>query len=525
MQGRHKFHDRKVLEFCLSDHVPKHNLYYRLRQLLELDYLYETTKHYYGKCGQKSIDSTVFFKLCLIAHLENIDSDRKLMEVCSLRLDLLYFLGYNLGEELPCHSTLCRTRKLLPRQVFDKVFTHILSLCVETGMVAGSRVAVDSALIKANASMDTLELKVAKEELEEQLQKARPVMATARRRAKENKASAEQQTLTASKEELQEVESRQESFRQANGPAKSLKQAKFTSNKTHYSPVDPDARIAVKPGKRRQLNYFNQLAVDTAHHVIVHTGADLADKKDSQCLESIIRQTSQRLKSLCLGLKSVLADGAYCSGENYAMLEKEGIEAFIPVHGTYKGGPEGFTYNSEEDVWVCQNGKKAVFKKIKTNKDGLKQRQYFTCREDCKDCPFKESCLGKKQKEKKIDITYYREEYERAIERLNTRRAKWMKKKRSSTVEPVFGTLINYMGLSKVNTRGILTADKKMLCAASAYNLQKWINFSNNRRKTATLVALAPAVAAIFRLFSTRSSIKTKSKKWVMLKQMVNVYH
>ena len=184
MQGRHKFHDRKVLEFCLSEHIPKHNLYYRLKQVLHLDDLYELTRPYYGSCGQKSIDPTVFLKLCLIAHLENIDSDRRLMEVCSLRLDLRYFLGYNLDEELPCHSTLCRTRKLLPRQVFDKVFTHVLSLCVNSGMVAGSVTAIDSALIKANASMDSLELKVPEQELEEELQKARPVMSKARRKAK-----------------------------------------------------------------------------------------------------------------------------------------------------------------------------------------------------------------------------------------------------------------------------------------------------------------------------------------------------
>ncbi|WP_224996897.1 transposase, partial [Cesiribacter sp. SM1] len=235
--------------------------------MLELDYLYDQTRHYYGKCGQKSIDPTVFFKLCLIQHLENIDSDRKLLEVCSLRLDLLYFLGYNLGEELPCHSTLCRTRKLLPRQAFDKLFNHILSLCIDSGMVAGSVAAVDSALIKANASMDSLGLKVAQEELEKELQKARPVISTARRKAKENKATLEQQTITASKEELQELESRQENWhqKQFTSPAGSLKQARFTSNKTHYSPVDPDARIAVKPGKRRQLCYFNQLAVDTFH--------------------------------------------------------------------------------------------------------------------------------------------------------------------------------------------------------------------------------------------------------------------
>ena len=210
MQGRRKFQDRKVLEFCLSEHIPRHNLYYRLKQVLQLEYLYELTRVYYGSCGQKSIDPVVFFKRYLIAHLENIASDRKLLEACSLRQDLLYFLGYNLGDELPCHSTLSRTRGLLPRQLFDRVFTYILSLCVEAGMVAGSVVAIDSALIKANASMDSLELKVAEEELEEALQKARPVISTARRKSKENKAPARHQTITASKEELQEIESRQE---------------------------------------------------------------------------------------------------------------------------------------------------------------------------------------------------------------------------------------------------------------------------------------------------------------------------
>lgn len=184
MQGRHRYKDRVVLKFCLSDHIPQHNLYYRLKELLQLDYLYEATRPYYGSCGQKSIDPIVFFKLCLIQHLENIHSDRQLLEVCSLRLDLLYFLGYNLDEELPCHSTLCRTRKLLPRQLFDRVFSHILSLCVEAGMVAGKTQAIDSALIKANASMDSLELKVKQEELEEALAKARPVISSARRKAK-----------------------------------------------------------------------------------------------------------------------------------------------------------------------------------------------------------------------------------------------------------------------------------------------------------------------------------------------------
>ncbi|MCB5987383.1 IS1182 family transposase, partial [Flavobacterium psychrophilum] len=60
---------------------------------------------------------------------------------------------------------------------------------------------------------------------------------------------------------------------------------RFVSNHTHYSPTDTDARVSVKPGKARQLNYFGQIAVDDAHHVITGACSDFADKRDSQCIE------------------------------------------------------------------------------------------------------------------------------------------------------------------------------------------------------------------------------------------------
>ena len=90
-------------------------------------------------------------------------------------MDILYFLGYDIDEELPWHSTISRTRGLYPESVFEEVFTKILSMCVEKGMVSGHTQAIDSAPIKANASMDSLELKVPKEELESHLYNIRTI--------------------------------------------------------------------------------------------------------------------------------------------------------------------------------------------------------------------------------------------------------------------------------------------------------------------------------------------------------------
>ena len=173
MQGKKDYQEKLFHNFQLSERIPEENFYRRLRAELDLDFLYRLTKDYYGSSGQKSIDPVVFFKLCLVGYLENIISNRKLISHCSLRLDILFFIGYDIDESLPWHSTISRTRQLFPESVFEEVFTKVFELCVEKGMVSGHTQTIDSAPIKANASMDTLALKVPAEELEEHLRKVR----------------------------------------------------------------------------------------------------------------------------------------------------------------------------------------------------------------------------------------------------------------------------------------------------------------------------------------------------------------
>ena len=70
----------------------------------------------------------------LIGYLENITSDRRLIEHCSMRMDMLYFLGYSIDESLPWHSTLSRTRQLYPEALFELLFDKVFSLCVANNM-------------------------------------------------------------------------------------------------------------------------------------------------------------------------------------------------------------------------------------------------------------------------------------------------------------------------------------------------------------------------------------------------------
>ena len=490
MQGQKKYQEKLFTSFQLSNYVPENNFYRRLAETIDLQYLYKRTEKHYGTSGQKSIDPVVFFKLSLVGYLENIISDRKLISHCSMRLDILYFLGYDIDEPLPWHSTISRTRQLFPEEVFTVVFENVFSLCVSKGMVSGHTQTIDSAPIKANASMDTLELKVPEEDLNSHLASIRHISARDKevfRKAKINKASQQTQKITANAKELASIQSRNKKWskEQNQRPGSGNKGARYTSNKTHYSPTDPDARISVKPGKARKLNYMNQLSVDTANHVISDVHAYHADKKDSQCLEDITNRLSVRLWKYGLSWENLVADTGYSSGEVYAYLEAKGLESYIPPHGTSKGGPDGFLYHKEEDHYLCPQGNIIPFKKVFLDyRTQTKKKEYRISSKICKSCPIASQCLGKTAKEKKFSVTYYREEYERNNKRVNSKKGRYMKSKRQSTVEPVFGTLTQHLGLRKINTIGIQQANKVMHMSAIAYNIKKYMKFISKKAKS-----------------------------------------
>jgi len=261
MQGRQEIQPKLFYQVNLESLVPQNNYYRKLSDCLDLTFLYKETNHYYGSEGQESIDPVVFFKMLLVGYLNNINSDRKLVEYCANSLDARLFIKYDLDEPLPWHSTISRTRQLYGEKVFLLLFQKVLTMCVRKGMVKGKRQAVDSAFIKANASMDSL---VEKEVVEDASAYVDQL----------NEGSEYKVTSTRKKLVDSHHNWKQEAYKDMPGHQVSEKvdefgnmiRPRFLSNHTHYSPTDPDARISVKPGKARQLNYSGQLAVDDAHH-------------------------------------------------------------------------------------------------------------------------------------------------------------------------------------------------------------------------------------------------------------------
>ncbi|MFI8380525.1 transposase [Leeuwenhoekiella sp. NPDC079379] len=161
------------------------------------------------------------------------------------------------------------------------------------------------------------------------------------------------------------------------------------------------------------------------------------------------------------------------------------MKSFIPAHGTFKGGPDGFEYVENEDYYLCPQGKIIPFtKEFNDYRTGTRKKEYRARKHVCIDCPIRRSCLGKSAQEKKFSVTYYCAEYQRNIARVESTQGRYMKGKRQSTVEPVFGTLTQFMGLRKVNTIGLNQANKCIQLSAIAYNLKKYLKFIEKRTKS-----------------------------------------
>ena len=479
MQGKKNFTPQLFVSVNLLDLVPLDNFYRKLLTELDLHFIYKSTQKYYGKEGQESIDPVVFFKILLVGYLNNINSDRQLISFCSDSLSIRLFLGYDVHEQLPWHSTISRTRSLYGEEVFLNLFKQVLKMCVGKGMVRGKRQAVDSVFIKANASMDSL---VEKEVLED-----------ASAFVNELEENSEYK-VTSTRKKLVERHHDWKAEAYKGMPANSnsnqtdengnLIRPKYLSNHTHYSPTDSDARVSVKPGKARQLNYFGQIAVDDAHHVITGACSDFADKRDSQCLEQIVELTEKNLNENGIELEELLADGGYSSGEALAYLHEKNINAYIPNFGQYKAEREGFMFHKEENYYQCTkpegNQAKLLFKGEKTDSKGYTKRTYRSSETDCKNCPLREPCCGKSTKFKKLDDSIHKEHYDRMHQKLtqNANYAKKMVRVRSKTVEPVIGTLVNFTNMKRVNTRGIKNANKHVLMASLTYNLKKYLRFT-----------------------------------------------
>src|SRR5215217_3761003 len=140
----------------LEELVPPDHFYRHLERSLDLGFVRDLVRDAYADTGRPSIDPVVFFKLQLILFFEGLRSERQLLQVVADRLSLRWYLGYDLTESLPDHSSLTRIRERYGLDVFRRFFEAVVEQCIAAGLVWGQELYLDATKVDANVATNSL---------------------------------------------------------------------------------------------------------------------------------------------------------------------------------------------------------------------------------------------------------------------------------------------------------------------------------------------------------------------------------
>jgi transposase len=110
----------------LKQRVSKNHLLRKIQEQIDFDFIYQEVKDFYGDNGNISIPPPVILKMKLLLILFDVRSERELMETIPMRLDWLWFLGYDLDSEVADHSVLSKARARWGVEAFRNIFERIV---------------------------------------------------------------------------------------------------------------------------------------------------------------------------------------------------------------------------------------------------------------------------------------------------------------------------------------------------------------------------------------------------------------
>src|SRR5271169_4983166 len=313
-----------------------HPFYQRLNQLLEESCFDEFVE---GRCrrfyaerrGRPSLAPGVYFRLLLIGYFEGIDSERGIAWRANDSLALRRFLRVGLDEAPPDHSTISRTRRLIDVEPHREVFTWVLGVLAEKGLLKGQTLGVDATSLEANAALRTIVRRDTGEGYQEFL----------------TRLAQESGIKTPTREQLARLDRKREHK---------------GSNKEWEHPHDPDARIAKMKDGRTHLAHKVEHAVDFSSGAVVAVTVQAADEGDTATGRETVCEAGEQIATVAggekgeavnlEGPKEVVLDKGYHSNEMMAELADWQVRSYCSEPERGRRGWEG---KKEEQAAVYAN--------------------------------------------------------------------------------------------------------------------------------------------------------------------------
>src|SRR4051795_1613522 len=138
-----------------------HPFYDRLNRLLDEcqfdEFVESLSKPFYAKTlSRPGLAPGVYFRLLMVGYFEGIDSERGIAWRVADSLALRRFLGIELHESAPDHTTISRTRRLIDLETHRTVFGWVLKMLAEQGLLKGNTISIDGTTLEANAALRSI---------------------------------------------------------------------------------------------------------------------------------------------------------------------------------------------------------------------------------------------------------------------------------------------------------------------------------------------------------------------------------
>jgi len=451
--------------------------------------------------GSSSYHPRLMLKILVYGYLTNLYSSRKIEQAVTQNIHFMWLSGMS----YPDHNTINRFRSDRLKGVLKEVFSQVVLLLLEQGIITLKEAYLDGTKIEANANRYTFvwgrSIAKSKERIKKQIDELWAYAESVAREELENNEpdsfeKIDQQSVQRTIESIdnalkgKQVDKKVKqklSYARKNWPAnlkKYEKQEKTMGNRNSYSKTDPDATFMrmkedhmlngqLKPGYNWQISTANQYILGYTIHQTTNDTTTL--QTHMECLKESLGKMPDTL----------VADAGYGSVENYEYLENNDVEAFVKYQYFHKEQSkkwrtdpyrtENLPYDENEDRYTCPMGQKMNFigEKVRISDNGFRQVNRIYQSKDCKGCPVREAC-NKSKGNRKIEInprlTYYKSIVR---ERLTSERGLKYRSQRPVDVEAVFGIIKGNRNYRRFLLRGLEKVEVEAGLLALAHNLSK----------------------------------------------------
>jgi transposase len=463
----------------------------------------EVLEKAYKGGGTSSYHPRMLLKILVYGYVSNVYSSRKLEAATKENIHFMWLAGM----QQPDHNTINTFRGKRLQEALKDIFTQVVELLVEEGVLSIKDIYVDGTKIEANANRYTFvwgnAIKTNKEKMKKQLEELWQY--TQKVTAEESDQPEPPDFTTISKEKVvAAIEKIDKTLSDKTAVSKKIKQKlsyaknnwpqaldkyeeqeKILDGRNSYSKTDHDAtfmRMKDDHMKNGQLKAAYNVQISTSNQFVVDYGI-YPNPTDTATLPKHIEQHKAAYKQYP---KSITADAGYGSEENFQYLEDNSVEGYVKYPGFdkqqssryYKKHPFAagqLYYNEQRDCYYCPMGQamNCVGSYQTKTSTGFEQTITRYQAQNCDGCPLRGVC-HKSKTNRIIEVNHSLNRHRATVkEKLNNEEGIRKRKQRCYDVEPVFGNIKSNHHFNRFMLRGKKKVAIEIGLLALAQNIRK----------------------------------------------------